>query len=147
MNLEFSKPRAHRRGWVAAVVSFTFLAGAGCSSSSDSNADKAPAGVMLPGTVNIHGTKTATAGMEVELDNFYFGPTFLEASAGQQVRLKLVNEGSVPHTFTIDNAAVDFTLTPGETKEIDVTAPASGFSIFYCQFHRSEGMQGAIFVS
>ena len=35
--------------------------------------------------------------MEVELDDFYFGPTYIKATPGQQFTVELFNEGGQPH--------------------------------------------------
>ncbi|MEA2704418.1 MAG: hypothetical protein QOD63_2363 [Actinomycetota bacterium] len=102
--------------------------------------------VSLTGTVNDHGTATASNDMEVELDDFYFGPTFIKATAGQQFTVKLASEGKANHTFTIDSLGIDQQFAPDESKSVSITAPASGTLEFYCRFHKGRGMQGAIFV-
>jgi plastocyanin len=95
-----------------------------------------------------HGT-TDVAGeseLELELDNFYFGPTVLDGDAGETLTLSLHNEGSAAHTFTIDAAGIDQELQPGDEGSVDVTFPDSGALVFYCRFHRSSGMLGALSV-
>jgi plastocyanin len=84
---------------------------------------------------------------EVELDDFYFGPTVLEGDAGQQLTLTLFNEGDAPHTFTIDELRIDEELEPGTTDvTVEVTFPDSGALPFYCRFHESGGMVGGLSV-
>lgn len=83
---------------------------------------------------------------ELELDNFYFGPTVLDGDAGEALTLSLHNEGSASHTFTIDGAGVDEELQPGAEGSVDVTFPDSGALVFYCRFHRGSGMLGALSV-
>ena len=96
-----------------------------------------------------HGTADV-AGMpafEIELDDSYFGPTILEGEAGQQLSLGMYNEGDVPHTFTIDEAGIDEELPTGtDAISIDVAFPDSGALVFYCRFHRDQGMVGALSV-
>lgn len=95
-----------------------------------------------------HGT-TDVADMsefELELDNFYFGPTVLDGDAGESLTLSLHNEGSAAHTFTIDSAGIDEELQPGDEGSVDVTFPDSGALVFYCRFHRGSGMLGALSV-
>ena len=95
-----------------------------------------------------HGTTDVSgeSGFELELDDFYFGPTVLEGEAGQTMTLTLHNEGEAPHTFTIDGA-VDEELEPGaEGVTVDVTYPDTGALAFYCRFHRGQGMLGALSV-
>ena len=134
---------------VAALV--PVLAGCGSSSSSSGNTtteksseggQKSIAGVMA----NDHGTKTVESGgkTEVEMDDFYFEPTVLQGKPGQKVTLELKNEGNTEHSFTIDSQNVDQELGPGEEAEVDVTIPKSGVVSFYCKFHKSSGMAGAL---
>jgi len=95
-----------------------------------------------------HGTTDVSgeSGFELELDDFYFGPTVLEGEAGQTLTLTLHNEGEAPHTLTIDGA-VDEELEPeAEGVTVDVTYPDTGALAFYCRFHRGQGMLGALSV-
>jgi plastocyanin len=96
---------------------------------------------------NNHGTKTASADTKVELDNYYFEPTILKGKPGQKIKLKLENEGSIEHSFTIDSQGIDKVIQPGAEAEVTVTMPKSGFVSFYCKFHRSSGMAGALVTS
>jgi plastocyanin len=133
------------------------LAAAGCGSSSSSSSgttteessggdgQKTIAGVKA----NDHGTKPVedSGKTEVEMDDFYFEPTVLEGKPGQKVELELKNEGETEHSFTIDSQNVDQELGPGEEAEVDVTIPKSGVVSFYCKFHKSSGMAGALAVT
>src|SRR4029079_10602747 len=93
----------------------TSASGSGSGSGSDSasgtatSAASGSAPVSLPGKVNEHGTKAVTAGgeLEMELDDFYFGPTYVTGPAGAKVKIDLSNEGQKNHTFTIDSAKID----------------------------------------
>jgi plastocyanin len=98
---------------------------------------------------NDHGSAdvTGTDETKLEQDNFYFNPTVLTGSAGQSLKIELDNEGSVPHTFTIDDQNVDVQVEPGEDASVDVTFPDSGFVEFYCRFHRGSGMAGELKVA
>ena len=88
----------------------------------------------------------ALSELEVELDDFYFGPTVLEGSPSQELALTLHNEGDAPHTFTIDGQ-IDEELQPGDEDVLgSVTFPESGAIVFYCRFHRGQGMVGALSV-
>ncbi len=100
-------------------------------------------------TANVHGEAdvSGTSSLEVEQDDFYFGPTVITGSAGQAVTLEIKNEGTVAHTFTIDSLGIDVELQPGESKDVQVSFPNSGFTEFYCRFHRSSGMVGELTVS
>jgi len=114
-------------------------------SASGSGAPEDPP-VALSGKVENKGIKDATGGgdVDMELDDFYFGPTFLKVKAGQSLKLNLHNEGKAAHTFT--TAGVDETVQPGEKKTVTVTGPASGAVVFSCRFHQAQGMQGAMYL-
>jgi plastocyanin len=93
-----------------------------------------------------HGTKDVSGESEIDLeaDDFYFEPTILEGSPGEKLKIEVENEGSATHTFTIDSQNVDVTVQPDGKREVDVTFPQSGTLRFYCRFHASQGMAGAL---
>lgn len=116
-------------------------------SSSASSGGQSSTGASLPGKVNDHGTKTLSGNtIKMEQDDFYFGPTFVKAPGGQTVEVQLENEGTTAHTFTIDSQNIDVTLQPGDEQTVEVKLPTSGQVVFYCKFHRGQGMQGAFLV-
>jgi plastocyanin len=110
----------------------------------DNSTSSAP--VSIPGKVNAHGTKEAKDGqtIEIEADDYYFGPSFLKGPAGAKVTVNLHNEGKAKHTFTIDDQKIDQSLDPDAKATVSVTLPASGFVVYYCHFHQDQGMQGAL---
>jgi plastocyanin len=93
---------------------------------------------------NNHGTKSVSGEAEVELDDYYFEPTVLKGKPGSSVTLELKNEGSVEHNFTIDSQGIDKDLEAGEDAKVSVTIPKSGVVSFYCKYHKSMGMAGAL---
>ncbi len=120
--------------------------GGGTSAPTESEAPSGSgAPVSLQGQVNNEGTADASDEVEMELDDYYFGPTFLRSTPGASVHLELENEGDDTHTFTIDSLGVDQEVAAGESGAVDVTLPESGTVVFYCRFHRDRGMQGAFF--
>jgi plastocyanin len=143
-----------KRGVVIVAGCLLLLAAAGCGSSSSSSSgttteesgggggQKTIAGVQA----NDHGTKAVedSGKTEVELDDFYFKPTVLEGKAGEKVTLELKNEGNTEHSFTIDSQGIDKDIQPGDEVEVTVTIPKSGVVSFYCKFHKSSGMAGAL---
>jgi plastocyanin len=147
-----------RRGVVIVAASLLLLAAAGCGSSSSSSSEgtttgasgggggqKTIAGVMA----NDHGTKAVedSGKTEVELDDFYFEPTVLTGKPGEKVTLELKNEGKTEHSFTIASQGIDQVIEPGDEAEVDVSIPKSGVVSFYCKFHQSSGMAGALAVA
>jgi plastocyanin len=140
--------RMVRNGSLALVATVALIVG-GCSSSKkteETSTGGAP--VSISGKVNDHGTSDQTASgsvprVEMELDDNYFGPTYVKVQPGATVTFELRNEGSRQHTLTTDDG-VDTAVDPDGTGEAVVTAPESGQLVFYCRFHRNTGMQGAI---
>ncbi len=128
------------------VALLTSACGDDDDTGSSSSTTAAAPPVSLTGTVNDHGTASASNGMEVELDDFYFGPTFIKATPGQQFSVELFNEGAAPHTFTVDSLSIDEQFAPEDRRTVSLTAPPSGLLEFSCRFHKGRGMQGAIFV-
>lgn len=131
---------------LAVVLVTIALAAAACGGSDDASGSGGSPPVSLAGTTNDHGTAAATAQLKVELDDFYFGPTFVRATAGQAFTLELENEGKEPHTFTSTDLGIDEQLDPGQKRTIRITAPQSGVALVICRIHQALGMQGAIFV-
>ena len=129
-----------------AVLVVLVLFTTGCGGSDDDEGGSAPP-VSLAGPTSDHGTKAAAQDLEVELDDFYFGPTFIKATAGQRFTLRLKNEGKTPHTFSSTALGIDEELLPGESKTVTVTAPQTGNALVICRYHQAQGMQGAIFVA
>jgi plastocyanin len=101
--------------------------------------------------LNNEGTLDASGmtGFELELDNFYFKPTFIKAKPGQTYKIEVKNEGTVPHTFTMASVGgnLEQVVQPDGTMEVDVGMPAAGGAdvAFYCRFHAGQGMRGAFF--
>jgi plastocyanin len=133
--------------WVVLLAAAIVACGGGSSKSeSKPQPSAASTSVSLPGTTNDHGSATAKNGLEMEADDFYFGPTFVKATAGQRFTVELRNKGKATHTFTSAALGIDEQLAPGAEKTVTVTAPSNGFVEFHCRFHQAQGMQGAVIV-
>jgi plastocyanin len=136
----------------AAILALIAATAAGCGGSgkSSSTAESSGGGGGGKKTIagvpaNDHGSKSVTGGeAEVELDDFYFEPTVLKGKPGTQVTLELKNEGSTEHNFTIDSQGIDKDLEAGEDAKVTVKLPKSGELSFYCKYHKSMGMAGAL---
>jgi plastocyanin len=132
----------------AILAAATLLVAAGCggyggkskSSGGGSGGKTTVAGV----SANNHGSKSVSGSAEVELYDYYFEPTVLKGKPGSSVTLELKNEGSVEHNFTIDSQGIDKNIQPGKSVMVSVTIPKSGAVSFYCRFHKSRGMAGAL---
>lgn len=133
------------------VLAIVAVGCGGGSSTSTSANTSSPAGngsapVSLPGQTTNKGTKSPTGNaIDVEMDDFYFSPTFIQGTPGQTLTVHLKNEGKNAHTFTSTALNVDQTLQPDQSMDVQVTLPQSGATEFHCNFHQSQGMQGAIF--
>src|SRR6266496_3288006 len=88
------------------------------------------------GTASIAGKEDVS----VEVDSFYFKPTVLKGSAGQQVTLELENESGTLHNFSLPDQKVDQDIQPNQKAEVTVTLPQSGFLEFFCKYHKASGM-------
>ena len=144
----------------AAACSKSTPTATGSTTSSPPPAATSPAGAPSSGgtfqvgndTANNHGTANVTglSSVNVEQHNasdYYFSPTILAGSAGQQISVHLENKGSLPHNFTIDAQNVNVTLQPGASQDVQVTLPSTGVVEFYCSFHHALGMAGELSVA
>lgn len=94
----------------------------------------------------------------IEVGDYRFQPDTIELHAGEPVQLEFTNtDGMTPHNFTLKAAAgepdLDIDIAAGETKIVDLIAPAEGIYMFYCdkklpfmKSHRDRGMEGAFVV-
>jgi len=133
-----------------ALLGLLAVAVAGCGGKSASKSSSSGSGggqTTIAGVAaNNHGTKTVSTSAVVELHDYYFKPTVLEGKAGATVTLELKNEGTIEHNFTVVGQAVDKNLQPGDSVKVTVTIPKTG-AVFFCKFHKSMGMVGALEVS
>ena len=150
------------------------LVGAACSSKSPSSSGGSPSasagspsesaspsasssegggGTMTIGsdTANNHGSEDVSgkSETEVELDDFYFGPTVLTGTPGQSLKLELKNESKAGtlHNFSITDQSIDQDVTADQTVDVTVTFPQSGFVEFFCKYHKSSGVVGELTTS
>jgi plastocyanin len=75
------------------------------------------------------------------IDNEY-SPAEPVITAGD---VELVNDGSSPHTFTIEGETVDVEVAAGETSTATVDLDPGTYALF-CEFHRSQGMETTLTV-
>ncbi|HXF37110.1 MAG TPA: cupredoxin domain-containing protein [Actinomycetota bacterium] len=142
------------RSWrivVAALLALGLLAASCGGGGGGGSPTSPPAGgggtVEIGGEqANDHGSEdvSGASGFELEADDFYFAPTILRGTAGERLSIDVVNEGNAAHTFTIDEQGIDEELQPGGNATVEVTFPDSGTLVFYCRFHRSQGMLGGL---
>jgi plastocyanin len=131
---------------LSAVVMALALVATGCSKKASGDGGT----ITIAGQkANDHGTKdvSGASSVEVEQDNFYFNPTILKGTAGQKVTLDLSNEGSALHNFSITDQGIDQDVQSGKKAEVTVSFPQSGTLVFFCKYHQTLGMVGALEVS
>jgi len=139
-----------RRAWtvLAGVLMVSGLVGVGAGVGPAGAKTSKP--VSIDGKVNVKGTKDisskSAATIDMEADDYYFGPTFVKVKPGEKVTIELENEGNASHTFTSDSLNIDQQVAPGKTKKFTLTVPSDGTAFeFHCSFHEDMGMQGAFF--
>ena len=93
-----------------------------------------------------HGTKDVRnlSKLELEADDYYFSPTFLQGKPGQKLTLLVENEASTLHNISIPKLGIDKDIPPKGKVQVDVTFPASGMLAVSCKFHGPLGMNGQL---
>jgi plastocyanin len=98
---------------------------------------------------NDHGTKDASGMTEVSVelgDEFYFEPTILKGTPGQQLSVELESEDTLTHNFSLEAQNISQDVAGGLKATVAVTFPQSGNLLFFCRFHRNRGMIGELSV-
>jgi len=93
-----------------------------------------------------HGTKDVRnlSKLELEADDYYFSPTFLQGKPGQKLTLVVESEASTLHNISIPALGIDQDVPPKGKVQMNVTFPASGVLAFSCKFHGPLGMNGQL---
>src|SRR5262245_23486602 len=97
-------------------------------------------------TYTDHGSKDVRnqSKVELEADDYYFSPTFLQGQPGQKLTLVVESDASTLHNISIPALALDKDIPPKGKVQLDVTFPASGVLAFSCKFHAPLGMNGQL---
>jgi plastocyanin len=142
-----------RWGKLLLLVVSVALMGAACSSkkAATTSTTSSEGGKVTIGSeqANDHGKQDLSGKdeTEVEVDSFYFEPTVMQGTAGQQIKLELSNESKTLHNFSLEGGSADQDIQPGERQDVTVTFPQSGTMVFFCKYHRSSGMLGELEVA
>ena len=93
-----------------------------------------------------HGTKDAAGqpAIELELDDYYFSPTFVRGTPGQSLTVELENESGTLHNMSMPGQNIDQDVPPHGRARIAIVFPASGAVSFHCKFHSAMGMNGQL---
>jgi plastocyanin len=135
---------ALRRGALIALVLVLASAMAACSGSSEESE---------PAAGNGGGTATVTDGaVEVTAADLAFDVSTIEATAGEDFTITLVNDDSAPHNISIYTeeggemiGSAGATAEAGETVTVDVSGLEPGTYYFQCDIHPD--MNGSVVVS
>jgi len=92
------------------------------------------------GTLEVKGQTT----VELEADEYYFKPTFLQGAPGQRLTLEIENESGTLHNISLPEQHLDMDIPPKGKVTVAVVFPASGAVRFFCKFHEALGMHGAL---
>lgn len=126
-----------------ALLTFLALAAAftaACSSDSQETttggqAAQSPTPTVQGGSTPAQGGSTKTVSLKIE--NFAFQPASITAQAGDRLQIAIKNDDGVQHTFTIDSAGVDVSISPDQTANATVNAASQGSLAFHCKIHPS----------
>jgi plastocyanin len=78
----------------------------------------------------------------VMVDDAFRPPAWAIPEAGTYT---LRNDGVALHNLTIEEAALDIDLQPGDSQEIDIDLDAGTYAMV-CSYHVAQGMTGALVV-
>jgi plastocyanin len=87
-----------------------------------------------------------------EAGGWFFSPTVLTGSPGQQLELKVRNPKGADivlflHNFSLPDQDIDVDIEPGEQTTVNVVFPASGSLTFFCRYHAEHGQAGLLTVA
>jgi len=103
-----------------------------------------PASAGLPASTNIHGTVAASGSqMLIEAGDFFFSPTCVTGVPSGPISLTVHNGGVTLHNVSIPSLHIDMDMTSGQTITIQVRMGSAPL-VFFCKYHRSSGMLGAL---
>ena len=133
---------ALRRGALIALALVMVSALAACSGGDDASE---------PADGNGGGTATVADGaVEITADDLAFDATTIEATAGEDFTITLVNNDSAPHNISLyteeggDQIVLGDTAEAGQTVTVDVSALEPGTYYFQCDIHPD--MNGSVVV-
>ena len=107
-----------------------------------------PANAGFTSTVNDHGAAPVKgAQAAVEAGDFFFSPTCqTQAPASGTLTLVVHNSGQALHNVSVPDQNIDTDVQAGQTISVAVKVGSAPFT-FFCKYHRTSGMVGAIIPS
>jgi plastocyanin len=148
------------RGRRLALIAVMALAGVACGGSGSSSSPTSPASpraaatsatcpasAPIPTPAHDHGAAAATGStLSIEASEFFFAPTCITDLSAGTVTLSVHNAGRALHNLTIQSLGVDKDVPVGQTITVTVQIGSSPLP-FFCKYHRSSGMVGALLPS
>lgn len=103
-----------------------------------------PASAGLADGTKDHGSaKAGGVSISIEAGDSFFAPTCLTEVPSGKVMIAVKNSGSALHNFSIPDQGVDVDVASGKTATFEVNV-SSGATGFFCKYHRTSGMAGAL---
>ena len=114
---------------------------------SGGSAARCPASAPLPSPASDHGSVVATGGaVSIEADDTFFAPTCVTGISAGAVTLTVHNGGTALHNLTIQSMGINKDVPAGQSITVTVTIGSSPVP-FFCKYHRTSGMVGALLPS
>jgi plastocyanin len=118
---------------------------AGCGSSDKKSSSSATTAANTATTTQAAPQQSGS--LTVVTQDFMFVPATLNATAGQEVRVAIKNEGKAEHNFSITAFGVNKDLKPGESATVTFTPKTPGNVEYFCEYHKaSKNMVGTLTV-
>jgi plastocyanin len=76
--------------------------------------------------------------------NYQFAPPKVTVTSGDVITVSDTNP-STPHTFTVEGTSIDVSNNPQQSQDVTIDLDP-GTYVFFCRFHRSQGMEGTLVV-
>ena len=106
-----------------------------------------PASAGLPANASDHGAAAASGNqLTIEANDFFFKATCVTGVPGGTVTLTVHNAGQALHNVSIPSLNIDMDVSSGQTITVQVKMGNAPL-IFFCKYHKSVGMYGALLPS
>lgn len=130
-----------RKGYVAMVL--LLLVGAACGTSNGDSTPSSPVAASPAGCTDATATDLSSDNpFTITIVDFEFRPDCFSAASASSITIE--NQGSVTHTFTIDDTQVDASIEAGTTFNGESAGLAAGTYAFHCRIHPQ--MTGTVIV-
>lgn len=103
-----------------------------------------PCSAIFEGTADARSLRTVTVTIGHAGDHPYFQPTLLTGTAGESLRLHVVDSDSRLHNVSIPEQGINLDIAPGGSIDVTVTFPSRGSLVYFCSYHDFEGQAGEL---